>query len=233
MFEALKAFNGVIFSQCIFSFVTDIFTKNVFQTKDCIYHNLKKLIREKDVVVMKGGKDSSVVILNKTDYIEKLENMVKEGTDKGTYTLTEDNTIKYLKNFKQFLIRNFKGYYKLDYMLPTSNQPARIYASAKTHKFSSVDSININDLKFQPIRHILSNISQTKSNQTVKFGQLIEYNQEIIFFGNHAKNDAERLVPDLTFSFKKALFEVKASGMQLSFSSCCFLKATWEVKPRG
>ena len=42
---------------------------------------------------MKGDKDSSVVILNKTDYIEKLENMVKEGIDKGTYTLTEDNSI--------------------------------------------------------------------------------------------------------------------------------------------
>ena len=34
---------------------------------------------------MKGKKDSLVVILNKTDYIEKLENMVKEGIDKGTY----------------------------------------------------------------------------------------------------------------------------------------------------
>ena len=36
-------------------------------------------------------------------------------------------------------------------MLPTSNQPARIYASAKIHKFSFVDSVNINDLKFRPI----------------------------------------------------------------------------------
>ena len=36
-------------------------------------------------------------------------------------------------------------------MLPTSNQPARIYVSAKAHKFSSVDSVNINDLKFRPI----------------------------------------------------------------------------------
>ena len=36
-------------------------------------------------------------------------------------------------------------------LLPTSNQPARIYASAKTHKFSFVDSVNINDLKFRPI----------------------------------------------------------------------------------
>ena len=36
-------------------------------------------------------------------------------------------------------------------MLPTCNQPTRIYASAKTHKFSSVDRVNINDLKFRPI----------------------------------------------------------------------------------
>ena len=131
---------------------TDIFTKNVFQTKDYTHHNLKKSILEKDVVFMKGYKDSSVVILNKPDYIEKLENMVKEGIE-GTYTLTEDNTIKDLKNFKEFLKlkRNFKGYDKLDDMLPTSNQSARIYASAKTHKFSSVDSVNINDLKFRPI----------------------------------------------------------------------------------
>ena len=58
---------------------------------------------------MKGDKDFSVVILNKTDYTEKLENMVKESTDKGIITLTEDNTIKDLKNFKQFFKRNFKG----------------------------------------------------------------------------------------------------------------------------
>ena len=58
---------------------------------------------------MKGDKDLSVVILNKTDYTEKLENMVKESTDKGIITLTEDNTIKDLKNFKQFFKRNFKG----------------------------------------------------------------------------------------------------------------------------
>ena len=115
---------------------TDIFTKNVFQTKDCTYHNLKNLIQEKDVVAIKGNKDSLVVILNKTDYIEKLENMVKEGIAKGTYISNQDNTIKDLSNFKQFLKRNFKGYNKLGDILPTSNQSSRIYASAKTHKLS-------------------------------------------------------------------------------------------------
>ena len=65
--------------------------------------------------------------------------------------MTEDNTIKDLKKFKQFLNRNFKGYDKLNDMLPTSNQPARIYASAKAHKYSFGDNVNINDLKFRPI----------------------------------------------------------------------------------
>ena len=31
------------------------------------------------------------------------------------------------------------------------NQPAEIYVSVKTHKFSYVDSVNVNDLKFRPI----------------------------------------------------------------------------------
>ena len=35
-------------------------------------------------------------------------------------------------NFKQFLKQNFKEFGKLDDMLPTSNQLARIYAFAKT-----------------------------------------------------------------------------------------------------
>ena len=50
--------------------------------------------------------------------------------------------------------------------------------------------------------HILPNISHSKGNQTMKFGQLIEYNK-IFFFKNYAENEATRLVPDLFLSFKK------------------------------
>ena len=39
------------------------------------------------------------------------------------------------------------------------------------------------------------NISQIKGNQTMKSGQLIEYN-EIFFFKNHAENKAGKLIPD-------------------------------------
>ena len=96
-------------------------------------------------------KDFLVVILNKTEYNKKLENMVKEGIDKGTYTLTEDNTLKTLRTLSSSLKRNFKEYDKLDDVLLISNQLARIYASAKSNKFSSVYSVNINGLKFWQI----------------------------------------------------------------------------------
>ena len=52
--------------------------------------------------------------------------------------------------------------------------------------------------------HILPDISQSKDNQTAKFGQLIEYiSREIFFFKNYAENEAKRLVPDLFLFLKK------------------------------
>ena len=45
--------------------------------------------------------------------------------------------------------------------------------------------------------HILPNISQSKFIQTMKFGQVIEYNKRTISFKNRAENEARRLVPDL------------------------------------
>ena len=52
----------------------------------------------------------------------------------------------------------------------------------------------------------------------MKLGQLIEYNEKKIFFKNYAENEVERLVPDLFLLFKKAYYEVKESGLQLSFN---------------
>ena len=52
--------------------------------------------------------------------------------------------------------------------------------------------------------HILSNTSQSKGNQTMKFGQLIAYKKRNIFFKNYVENEAGRLVPDLFLFFEKA-----------------------------
>ena len=53
----------------------------------------------------------------------------------------------------------------------------------------------------------------------MKYGQLIEYDKAIFFIKNHAKNAVERIVSDPIFVFlKKALYEVNATDLQLSFN---------------
>ena len=42
--------------------------------------------------------------------------------------------------------------------------------------------------------HMLPNISRSKGNQTMKYGQLIKYN--IFFLESHTQNETEKLVPD-------------------------------------
>ena len=78
-------------------------------------------------------------------------------------------------------------------------------------------------MKSQPVYqtitiHILPNISRSKDGQTIKFCQLIEYNNINIFLQKSCRkwSRAGRLVPDLFLFFQKAFYEVNASGLQLS-----------------
>ena len=71
--------------------------------------------------------------------------MVLNGIDK----VAEDNTLKYLKLFKSFLYRNFRKYKHYEDILPKSNQSGQ-FGTAKTHKFTNIDEISINNLKFRP-----------------------------------------------------------------------------------
>ena len=50
---------------------TNTFTQNVYRIKDNTYNLLKPLQRNKDIVLLSGDKDSSVVILDKACYDEK------------------------------------------------------------------------------------------------------------------------------------------------------------------
>ena len=52
----------------------------------------------------------------------------------------------------------------------------------------------------------------------MKLGQLIEYNKRNFFFKNHTENKTGRLIPDLFLFFKRALYKIKASHLQLSFN---------------
>ena len=88
------------------------------------------------------------MIMNKNDYVKI---MIDKGIQDGVYTTTEDNTLQDLKRFQDFLYRNFSKYEKCNDMLPSSNQPAQLYRTAKTDKFDDINEITIDSLTFRPI----------------------------------------------------------------------------------
>ena len=78
--------------------------------------------------------------------------MIDEGITNGTYAPTTDLTLTDLKKFQDFLLHNFidKFTHYKD-MRPVSNQPGRLYATVKTHKFNSLDQITVENLKLRLI----------------------------------------------------------------------------------
>ena len=90
--------------------------------------------------------------------------MLNDGISKGIYVPTEDTTLRDLKLFQDFLRRNFKDKYdEYEEMRPVSHEPGKLYATAKTHKFSSLDHITVDNLKFCPIGTYTYNASKVIS----------------------------------------------------------------------
>ena len=59
--------------------------------------------------MVSGDKESCVVIMNKSDYQNKVQQMINDWIRDGIYKVTADNTLDDLKTFKSFLYRNFYG----------------------------------------------------------------------------------------------------------------------------
>ena len=73
--------------------------------------------------------------------------MLNEGIKRGTYERSTDTAKHDLETFQSF----FKNHPSYDKMRPKSNQTARLYATAKTHKFNDLDEITVQKLKFRSI----------------------------------------------------------------------------------
>ena len=81
---------------------TNTFTQNIYRTIDNTYKVLKPLKRNKDIVLLSGDKASSVAILAKSSvailvkafYKEKINRLVNDGISKGIYVIEgNDNTL--------------------------------------------------------------------------------------------------------------------------------------------
>ena len=68
---------------CKLGKITNKFTQNVRHTKDNTYHDLRHLRSNKDIVLLTGDKDSSVVEMNKLEYIKKVSDLINKGNVVG------------------------------------------------------------------------------------------------------------------------------------------------------
>ena len=57
--------------------------------------------------------------------------MIEDGIKNGTCADTDDTTMQDLKQFQDFLHRNFKKNEHYNEMYPESNEPARMYGTQK------------------------------------------------------------------------------------------------------
>ena len=125
---------------------TDLLSQNVYHTKDNTFKETHKIRKNNNVVILPGDKDSSVIIMNRSDYTKKVESMLQQGISEGKYVKTEDNILKELKSFQSFIYRHFKKLTFYKDMMPSSHQPTRFFTNGKTQKFENFDDINIKEL---------------------------------------------------------------------------------------
>ena len=67
-------------------------TRNVYSDVDNTYKSLSNLKTNNNIVVLAADKETCTVILNRTDYQNKVNNMINEGIAEGKYIETVDNT---------------------------------------------------------------------------------------------------------------------------------------------
>ena len=123
----------------------DIFTRNIYTTHNT-YKNLECITNDPNIAVVSSDKESSVVIMNRSEHFKKLQHMIDEGIQNGVYIVTEDRTLEDLITcsvvFYTVTLRN---------MVPISNQPGQLYGIAKTFKFDNTADITVDNLKICPI----------------------------------------------------------------------------------
>ena len=172
--------NKEIFHECLRKY-TNVFTTNINTTKDYTYKDLKSLINNEDIVLLKGDKDTAVVIMKKDDYVRKMEDMINTGIEDGTYVkCEEDTTISDLKHFKTFLKNHFQDHPKYKKMMPDTHQPARLYGTAKTHKFENYNEITIENIKLRPITDQSGTMTYNASQVIAEYLSPLAKNEYVI-----------------------------------------------------
>jgi hypothetical protein len=97
---------------------------------------LRNLAKDKSIIITKADKGRAVVILDREDYLNKMEVIINDPLtfkqiDKDPTIAEEDRLIRKLRQMKE---RGFINEAEYNHCYPTGSQPARLYGLPKVHK---------------------------------------------------------------------------------------------------
>ena len=108
------------------------------------YSAFLSLIENKNLVIQKADKGNNIVILNKKDYIERLEDILGDETkfEKAKFEDKENKELRYLlkmedaikTTLENFLAKQYISQQDFERLIPTGSQPGILYGLAKIHK---------------------------------------------------------------------------------------------------
>ena len=160
---------------------TNINSNNIYSEKDNTVKLVNPLIKNNKIAILAADKEPCTVILNKSDYIRKVNNIIEKGMQQGKYIETVDTTTQSdLKHFQDFPYRHFKKSEYYDQMRPVSNQSGRFSATAKTHKFTSLNDITVENLKLRPIKDLTGTYTYNTSKVIANYLRPLSINQYTI-----------------------------------------------------
>ena len=133
----------------------------------CLYNALKSLRSDNSIIITKPDKGRGTVVMNKKDYINKVENILNDTTK--FKQITED-TFKFITRLEDKLGRLLRKLLKLkiinndtfNFVFKSGSSPGILYGLPKTHK------------KETPVRPVLSTIGTFNYNLAKFFVPLLE-----------------------------------------------------------
>ena len=110
--------------------------KNTDRSKANSMNILKELAKDKSIVITRSDKGRPVVILNREEYLQKMQSSIGDRTrferiNHDPIITEEDRWIRKLRHMRQ---RKFITDQEFDYYYPSGSQPGTLYGLPKAHK---------------------------------------------------------------------------------------------------
>ena len=154
---------------------------------------LKELKKDKNIVFLKADKGKCIVVMNKDEYIKKMEEKLSDKTIYKMLDKDPTNQIKaeIVKVLTDMLNKQEIGEAYMKYLTPTETQIPRLYGQIKIHKEGS------------PLREILNSIGSVTKHIDKLFSNVIKsYTKDS---PSYVKNSSHFVVRGKISKFRKFL----------------------------